>query len=43
MNNVLPRGTYVCFDTDDFLVENEMADSMDQNQPEQNTQEQIAE
>jgi len=43
MNNVLPRGTYVCFDTDDFLVENEMADTMNQNQPQQNTQEQIAE
>jgi phage portal protein BeeE len=43
MNNVLPRGTYVCFDTDDFLVENEMADSMDTNQPQENTQEALAE
>jgi len=47
MNNVLPRGTYVCFDTDDYLVENEIADTMDQtqpmNQPQQNTQEALAE
>jgi phage portal protein BeeE len=45
MNNVLPRGTYVCFDTDDFLVENEMADTMNQpmDQPQQNTQEALAE
>jgi phage portal protein BeeE len=43
MNNVLPRGTYVKFDTDDFLIENQMADSMDENQPEENTQEELAE
>jgi len=47
MNNVLPRGTMVCFDYDDYLKENEMADTMDQSQPmdqpQQNTQEQIAE
>jgi phage portal protein BeeE len=51
MNNVLPRGTYVKFDTDDFLIENEIADTMDkpqpmgqpQNQPEENTQEALAE
>jgi len=46
-NNVLPRGTYVEFDTDDFLVENEMADKMDTSnqppdQPQQNTQESLA-
>ena len=51
MNNVLPRGTYVCFDTDDFLIENEVADQMEQapmapmapNQPQENTQEALAE
>jgi hypothetical protein len=43
MNNVLPRGTYVKFDTDDFLIENQIADSMDENQPEENTQEELAE
>jgi phage portal protein BeeE len=47
MNNVLPRGTYVCFDTDDYLAENENLDSMEQsqptNQPEENTQEELAE
>ena len=46
-NNVLPRGTYVEFDTDDFLIENEMADKMDTSnqppdQPQQNTQESLA-
>ena len=46
-NNVLPRGTYVEFDTDDFLVENEMADKMDTSnqppdQPQENTQESLA-
>jgi phage portal protein BeeE len=43
MNNVLPRGTYVSFDYDDYLKENEMADSMDTNQPQENTQEALAE
>jgi len=46
-NNVLPRGTYVSFDTDDFLVENEMADKMDTSTqppapPQENTQESLA-
>jgi phage portal protein BeeE len=42
-NNVLPRGTYVEFDTDDFLIENEMADKMDSpDLPEENTQEELA-
>jgi len=42
-NNVLPRGTYVEFDTHDFLVENEMADKMDSpDLPEENTQEELA-
>jgi phage portal protein BeeE len=42
-NNVLPRGTYVEFDTDDFLIENEIADKMDSpDLPEENTQEELA-
>ena len=42
-NNVLPRGTYVKFDTSDFLIENEMADKMDTpDLPEENTQESLA-
>lgn len=42
-NNVLPRGTYVEFDTDDFLIENEMADKMDSpDLPQENTQESLA-
>ena len=46
-NNVLPNGTMVCFDTDDYLGEMEEAganinveDTMDM--PEENTQEQLA-
>jgi len=42
-NNVLPRGTYVEFDTEKFLVENEIADKMDSpDMPEENTQEDLA-
>jgi phage portal protein BeeE len=42
-NNVLPRGTYVEFDTEKFLVENEIADKMDSpDMPEENTQEELA-
>jgi len=42
-NNVLPRGTYVEFDTTEFLMENAVADQMDTgNTPQQNTQENMA-
>jgi phage portal protein BeeE len=42
-NNVLPRGTFVEFDTEKFLVENEIADKMDYpDMPEENTQEELA-
>jgi hypothetical protein len=41
MNNVLPRGTYVKFDTDDYLEENYVADKMTK-QPAENTQESLA-
>ena len=41
MNNVLPRGTYVKFDTDDYLIENYAADAMSDNIQE-NTQESLA-
>jgi phage portal protein BeeE len=41
-NNVLPRGTYVEFDTEKFLIENEIADKMDNDLPEENTQEELA-
>jgi phage portal protein BeeE len=42
-NNVLPRGTYVEFDTEKFLVENEISDKMDSpDMPEENTQEELA-
>ena len=41
MNNVLPNGTYVEFDADDYLQENYVADKEDL--PQQNTQEQLAE
>jgi len=42
-NNVLPRGTYVEFDTEKFLIENEIADKMDYpDMPEENTQEELA-
>jgi len=42
-NNVLPRGTYVEFDTEKFLVENEIADKMDSpDMPKENTQEELA-
>jgi hypothetical protein len=40
MNNVLPRGTYVKFDTDDYLIENYAADAMSNIQ--ENTQEELA-
>jgi phage portal protein BeeE len=44
MDNVLPRGTYVEFDADEYLEENFMADSMDNRETviEENTQEEIA-
>jgi len=41
MNNVLPRGTYVKFDTDDYLIENYAADAMP-NTIQENTQENLA-
>jgi len=41
MNNVLPRGTYVKFDTDDYLIENYAADTMS-NTIQENTQENLA-
>jgi phage portal protein BeeE len=42
-NNVLPRGTFCEFDTEKFLVENEIADKMDTpDMPEENTQEELA-
>lgn len=40
MDNVLPRGTYVEFDADDYLEENYIADQEDE--PRENTQEQLA-
>ena len=43
MDNVLPRGTYVKFDADEYLEENYLADTMDKEMPAENTQEQIAE
>jgi phage portal protein BeeE len=44
MDNVLPRGTYVEFDADEYLEENFMADSMDNTETviEENTQEELA-
>jgi phage portal protein BeeE len=44
MDNVLPRGTYVEFDADDYLEENFMADTMENTETviEENTQEEIA-
>jgi phage portal protein BeeE len=44
MDNVLPRGTSVCFDAHEYLEENFMADSMEKEETviEENTQEQIA-
>jgi hypothetical protein len=42
MNNVLPRGTYVKFDTDSYLEENYVADKMPDTAPEENTQESLA-
>jgi len=44
MDNVLPRGTYVEFDADEYLEENFMADRMDNEEVvvEENTQEEIA-
>jgi len=42
MNNVLPRGTYCKFDTDDYLAENYVADNMPGTQPQENTQESLA-
>lgn len=45
MDNVLPRGTYVCFDADEYLEENFMADNMDSQDIniQENTQQRIAE
>jgi len=44
MDNVLPRGTYVKFDADEYLEENFMADTMDKTDVNinENTQEEIA-
>ena len=44
MDNVLPRGTYVVFDSDEYLEENFMADKMDNTETviEENTQEELA-
>ena len=44
MDNVLPRGTSVCFDAHEYLEENFMADSMSDRETviEENTQEEIA-
>jgi phage portal protein BeeE len=44
MDNVLPRGTSVCFDAHEYLEENFMADSMDKEDIniQENTQEEIA-
>ena len=43
MDNVLPRGTYVKFDADEYLEENYLADKMEEpDMPEENTQEEIA-
>lgn len=47
-NNILPNGTYVCFDTDDYLGEmevanaNENVDITNPQMPDQNTQEEMA-
>ena len=45
MNNVLPRGTYVEFDAEDYLSEEYLADKMDEPNEyniQENTQERIA-
>jgi hypothetical protein len=44
MDNVLPRGTAVCFDAHEYLEDNFMADSMDREEVniQENTQEEIA-
>jgi phage portal protein BeeE len=44
MDNVLPRGTSVCFDAHEYLEDNFMADSMDREEVniQENTQEEIA-
>jgi phage portal protein BeeE len=44
MDNVLPRGTSVCFDAHEYLEENFMADTMDNSETviQENTQEEIA-
>jgi phage portal protein BeeE len=44
MDNILPRGTYVEFDADEYLTENYMADKMDNSTTvvEENTQESMA-
>ena len=42
MNNVLPRGTFVKFDAESYLGENYVADAMPENQPQENTQEEMA-
>ena len=40
MNNVLPNGTYVEFDAENYLAENYAADKLDE--PTENTQERLA-
>ena len=42
MNNVLPRGTYVKFDSDSYLEENYVADNMPDTSRNENTQESLA-
>ena len=44
MDNILPRGTYVEFDADEYLTENYIADKMDNSTTvvEENTQESMA-
>jgi hypothetical protein len=44
MDNVLPRGTYVEFDSEEYLEENFMADQMDDREEvvRENTQEELA-
>lgn len=42
MNNVLPNGTFVTFDTDDFLAESDMDVTPSPAEPAENTQEELA-
>jgi hypothetical protein len=48
LSQQLPRGTYVCWDTDDFLMSQEegmstmQTPTIPQDQPQENTQEELA-